>query len=671
MNVLAGKETDMENRIRINKRIFVLLTLGILFCSVCMWSAGMTVQAAEQPFNIDAKMLPSDQSAYEIQLKVENQGQDWEGTVRLRLTEAYYGRFNDCAYDTELSLPQGSTKQFVVKVPKDSLDRTDGVVQVTLLDKNSVKMAQKEFGRLLQEEVDALTMGVLSDEYMSLTYLDMGGNEIYYNGRNYPIRLEELNQDKLTDSLDALDFLVIDSYNTGVLSDKALENIRQWMDNGGMLILGTGSSAEDVLAGFDDLGIQCSKVYDPGEGTYDSREYVDVSLLHMAELMDVNGKYQKAYDMSVLMSSRGDGAVGILPYSLSEVAKLNAVDDYNQQNDFVNSMLLHVCGYASVPHGSGKYTSNRDSMYYLTAISSFLGNGSNRLKFGWLKAIVILYVIFVGPILYLILRFAKKRDLYWIAVPVTTLVGIFLVYFAGRGFEVVSTNVYSVTVENLSDQGNARTYLRCYDAGHREWALRLAEGYEYAGPLEDSSYRSDDENYYYRIRKEGDRLFFGIDPSTGFEDGYFQAGIAGKPEKGSIYGDLYKNRQKRIRGTVTNETSQNFKYFAVSMGDELFVYKNLPAGAEVELDEADAIYNNDGGYYDGLEGYYYGFMRDVQNGELAKDVDILTALGMGISCTYSVGDPDKTVIIGVTEDWDKAVDDNCSEVSYGCLYAVQ
>ena len=318
----------MRNRIRI------ILIFGILFCIVCMGKAGMTVSAKEQPLIIDANMLPSTKYAYEIQLKVENQVQDWEGTVRLRMTESYYGG-NNCAYDTELSLPQGSMKQFVVRVPKDSLDHTDGLVQVTLLDKNGEKAAQKEFGRLLQTEADALTLGILSDEYMSLTYLDMGGNEFYYNGRNYPIKLEELNQDKLSDSLDALNFLVIDSYYTGVLSDKALEDIRQWRDNGGMLIIGTGSSAQEVLAGFDDLGIQCSIVYDPGEGTYDYRDYVDVSMLHMAELVDVNDKYKTAYDMSILMRSEGDGAVGILPYSLSEAAKLNAAGTYELQKEFV------------------------------------------------------------------------------------------------------------------------------------------------------------------------------------------------------------------------------------------------------------------------------------------------------------------------------------------------
>ena len=655
----------MGNRIRI-------IIFGILFCAVCMGRAGMTVRAKEQPFIIDANMLPSTKYAYEIQLKIENQGQDWEGTVRLRMTESYYGG-NSCAYDTELSLPQGSMKQFVVRVPKDSLDHTDGLVQVTLLDKNGEKAAQKEFGRLLQTEADALIIGILSDEYMSLTYLDMGGNEFYYNGRNYPIKLEELNQDKLSDSLDALNFLVIDSYNTGVLSDKALEDIRQWMDDGGMMIIGTGENAEEVLAGFDDLEMQCSKVYNPGEGMYSYSDYVDVSQLHMAELRDVGSKYNEGYACLGQICSQGNGAVEILPYSLSEVAKTDAAGDYDGQIYFVENMLNQVNDYANSAYMSGQYAYSYDNMYYFRQMCRHLGDGVNQLQYGGLKWIVILYVIFVGPVLYLILRSVKRRDFYWVAVPVTTLVGIFLVYWAGSGYEIVNTHVHSVTIENLSDKGNARTFLHCYDAGHKEWALRLAEGYEYAGPLQDSYHGSDDENYYYHIRKEGDELFFGMNPSVGFEDGYFQAGIVREPEKGSIYSDLQYNGQQGISGTVTNETGRDFKYFAVCMGEATYIYKNLPAGAEVRLDETELVYDDSDSsvYYYSAYSYYYNLLQEIQDNEITKDEDILIALEAGITLAYFTEEPDKTIIFGVTEDWDKAVDDNCSEVSYGCLYAVQ
>ncbi|MDE7427953.1 MAG: hypothetical protein K2N00_01550, partial [Lachnospiraceae bacterium] len=127
------------------------------------------------------------------------------------------------------------------------------------------------------------------------------------------------------------------------------------------------------------------------------------------------------------------------------------------------------------------------------------------------------------------------------------------------------------------------------------------------------------------------------------------------------------NSMQGIRGTVANETKRDFKYFAVSTGEHLFVYKDLPAGAEVKLEDLEVVYNNRGGYYTGVDRYYYDFMRDVQDDEM----DILSALGMGIFSAYSTEDSNATIIVGVTEDWDKAVDDHCSEVSYGCLYAVQ
>lgn len=672
----------MEKKSKINRRVLRGLALGILFLSLCLGSAGVSVKAEEQRFAIDAEVLPSNKGAYEVQLTIENQGQDWEGTVRLTIdvyNNGGYRSTSTCAYDTILSLPSGSTKQFVVKVPRDSLERTDGIVKITLLDKNEVEVVQKEFDRLLQEQAQALPMGILSDEYLSLTYLDMGGNEIYYGGSNrYPIKLVELDQDNLADTLDVLSFLVIDSYNTSVLSDKTLESIEQWLDNGGVLIIGTGSSAEKVLSGLDDLDIQSSKGDGQGEDIYDFYNYsdVDISQLFMAELIDRNDKYEEVSGIPALVRSWGNGAVGILPYSLSELGELDASDyrGYTQE-EFIESILWQVSCYAASHCGTGESVNN--GFYARITLNRFchlLGNGASRLQFGGLKMIVILYVIFVGPVLYLILRAAKKRDLYWIAVPAATLVGILLVYIVGRGFKVTGTNVFSATIENLSGGGNVQTYLRCYDAGHKEWDLRLAEGYEYAGPLEEDYHRSsDDEKYYYHIKKEGDRLFFGINPSIGFEDSYFLAGITKEPEGGSISGNLQVDGQSSIKGTVTNGTKWDFIYFAVIMNDNLFVYKNLPAGEDIKLEAAEKVFDDTTGYYNGssAQSYLYDYMWEVQRGGKKKDADILTALGIGISYLYSLEDPDMTAIIGVCEDWDKAVDDNCNEVSYGCLYEIQ
>lgn len=664
------KEHIMKRKIRIDKKVrrtFLMLTLAVFICFVCCGVMGMTAYADASDFKINAEMMPSGISTYDVRLTVENTGKDWEGTVRLAVIGSY-GSNTDCAYDTIISLPQGSTKQFMVRIPRGifSSSGRSGDVKVSLINGNSNVAVQTTFKQLLNEEADALTMGILSDDYSALTYLDMGGQRLYYYSDDYPIKLMELNQDNLSDSLETMTFLVVDRYNTGVLTDDEISAIEKWVDDGGVLIIGTGSYAEDTLSGFDYLGIECREVYEKGVNVNkwnNESEYVDWSKLNMANLMDTTNQYYMHYHPSLAMtSSYSDGAVGVLPYSLSELGRLKASDfsEYISQSDFVNCILEDVSSCADSRYRSLNSGHDYDNAYMLRRLLAVLGNSSNNLNFGVLKFIVIVYVILVGPVLYLILRALKKRDLYWIVVPASALLGIFLVFFAGRGFEVVSTKVYSVTVCNLSDKSDCVTYLHCYDANHREWSLRLSEDYEYAGPQISYSV-GDDYDYYYRIRKEGDRLFLGIRPSSGFEDAYFSAGRTSDEQMtGSIAGNSYDI--STVFESVTNDTNYDFVYFAILANDTVQVYKNLKAGETYKLDYSYEIFESAlGGYY------YYGFMDDAHEAVKTEEMDIIAALGMGVTSAYSKLGGSGIAIIGVTDDWEKTVDDSCSEKAYACL----
>ncbi len=64
-------------------------------------------------------------------------------------------------------------------------------------------------------------------------------------------------------------------------------------------------------------------------------------------------------------------------------------------------------------------------------------------------------------------------------------------------------------------------------------------------------------------------------------------------------------------------------------------------------------------------------MSDYVFGRRGEDYDAIAALGTGIWEVFSREDLSGTVVIGVTENWEKAVDDDCGETAYGCLYAVQ
>lgn len=648
--------------------LLAAIVLGGMFCG----DSAMMVRADQMgAFSIEAELLPSDNETYDVRLTVENNGGDWEGTVRLMADEDYR---KPSAYDTALSLPQGSRKQFVARIPVSSIDSTNGTIIVTLLDSRDEVTAQKEFTRFLAGQLESLSMGILSDAYPDLTYLDMGGMEIYFYNDFYPIRLVELQQGSLADELDGLTFLVIDEYNTGILTDEELAAIERWNQDGGVLVIGTGAYAEDTLRGFGGgyLGVAAAQLHAPKDmseaGTSDYNAGGDWPQLTMAQLEGVDSA-DSSYQTLGYAESMGDGSVCVLPYSLTELGEMG---DYwnSQQEYFVQEFLENACDYANARYSYS--SSYNDYKSYIRRMLGVMGNSNSILNFGVLKGIVIVYVIFVGPVLYLILRLLKRRELYWIAVPVTALLGIGLIFFAGRDFEVVSTKVYSVAVKELSGSQNGRTYLYCYDAGRKEWDLRMAEGFAYVGPLSNTSYYSgrEDESYYYHIKKEGEVYSLGIKPGTNFEDSYFYLNgtVDGHVVEGSLLGENLTVDWNGVSGTIVNNTNQDMDYFAVICNESLYVFENLPAGETRRLKAGDTLFDMTDYYYGS---YVYEFLQKIYGDGDYEKVSALSALGVGIFDSIPQADKDQVIIMGVVENWDEAVNDDCSEMSYGCFYSIQ
>lgn len=668
----------MKKRIKRYVKVFAALLFAVL-----LGAAGQAARAAEiAPVYIEAQVLPSDEPTYDVQVTVRNLSTDWEGTVRVKAeTGLGYGSSTDCVYDTVLSLPEGSTKQFVVRLPKESINRTDGLVRVTLFDRKMKKTAEKIFPRILQDGREALSMGILSDSYASLTYLDMGGNEISFGDRTYPVKLVELQQGGLVSSLNGLAFLVIDSFHTQVLTEEECAAIETWVDKGGVLLVGTGSHAKETLDGLTFLDISYSEADSTDEIVIHWSDYVDTSGLTMVEFSDSNNTF---YPYLQYGASWGDGSVSLLPCALTQLGAVRA-DAYlngETQEAVVEQVLNNALDMANVTYQSADM--QYDSDYNLERIFTILGRGSSRLQFGGLKILVIGYVIFVGPVLYLILRTIKKRDLYWLAVPLASLVGIVLVYWAGRGFEVASTNVYSVNIEDLSGKKPVATYLRCYDAGHKEWSLPIADGYAYVGPMMSSRYiygDEEEESYYHRVQKEGDRFAIGILPEKGFEDAYFVAGKDAQERAGAFLWDDDKK-------TITNGTQWDFPYFALITDNRILIFNNLEAGAGFTVAGSTCAYEdtitrsrtNSSSYsyssstYTPAEAYYYGYLRDTMwdddEKEALRDIDMKAALGMGVTYACARAQSDEVIIVGVTPDWEQAADGNCSETSFGCLYTI-
>lgn len=666
----------MQGKNKRKRKTLLTSVLCVAMCMTLLAGMGFTVHAGKEEFEIKAVKLATDEETFNIQVTVENLGEDWEGSVRLIVDEEY---MSVTAFDTVISLPEDSVKQFVVNIPRMALENSSGTVNVYMVDKKSKVIAEEKFKNLLREEDDMLSMGILSDNYADLTFLDMGGYRLYYFRQNMPVRLSEVTKDTLLDDLDSLVFLVIDSYNTEILTEEQILAIEAWVNDGGVLIMGTGAYGEEVLKGFEDsfLGVTCEGVFEPGISKY-QLDYGDESKLHFAELKDEYGQFY-SYTTGAMISNYGDGAAGVLSYSLTEVAGMDMTFFENAgREDFVLYILEDISSYSNSRYDSSMYYSSYDNRYDMRRMLGLISSNNSPLNLNVLKVLVVAYVIFAGPMLYIILRICKKREWYWYAVPVTAFLGVLLIALVGRGFEVVDTRAYTVTAQNLSGNKEKESILFCYDAEHKEWALKLTPGYDYASSFYNEYYNyngSPEDGYYYHFVKEGDILSIGLNPSANFEDSFFVAVDKNSDTSGmgrltgfGIADDWAS--PSGLVGTVTNETEYDFPYFAVIDAGALYVFEELEAGDSCNLAKTTPIYKGKQDYVI-LNDYLYDCIRDAYNNEDEEAVTALSALGVGIGSIYRPGNENSTIVIGLVENWENIVDDDCSEISYGCLYEIQ
>lgn len=657
----------------------VFLLPCLILCMVvvfCMTTLMVQAKGEGDAFFVWLDVLSADETAYEIQVNIENEGKDWEGIVRLIPNQSY--RMSS-AYDTVISLPEGSKKQFSVIIPRMSLEEENGTVELALLDKKNNIILKEEYVHLLNGGMTALSMGILSDDYSALTYLDMGGNTLYFWSDEYPIRMVEISQMNLLEKLEKLQFLVIDEYNTEVLTDEEVEAIGAWCEKGGLLVIGTGSSVEKTLGGLSERLVDVES-----DGTMQQNlqhQYMDSLQWHVLDMVELQytgfSAYEIMYTTAALNYTCKDGAVSVLPYSLTEFGKLGKefYDEYWTRDEFVRGILQDLT-YMSVssnnyPYRDVKYNISDNVQSMLRAI----GGVNSDLDFDLLKILVIAYVIVVGPLLYVILKTAKKRELYWVAVPAVVCVGVLLVYFAGRGFEVANTRAFTVTAENLEDASKGKSYVYAYDATHDEWNVQIEQGYAYGGKLGYLSYRYSNEEGAYdcRVLKEGDRLSVGIVPEENFEDAYFVLGKSkdSKPMEGAFHSNNVYDDNDKLYGTVTNDTDYDFPYYAVIVANQMFVLEELKAGDTVDLSSESILYHEaDRDSY--FQRYRYQFIQEkYYNDRKNSDISELSALGVGVYHILPETEGTEVVLVGLLPEAEGIIDDDCNELAYKCVYQIQ
>ena len=522
---------------------------------------------------------------YPMQVSVNVESKDnFSGVLRL-IPETGYSR-DIGAYGKNITLAAGESKTYKMTIngPSDT-----GIVHLSLSDDNDKVVYEEKSTLEFTSTNQYAIVGVLSDDYSGVNYLNGAG--IQYGTYMSTASTMEFTKDSFPEDsqvLGVVSYIVIDNFDTSSLSEKQLSVLKKWVKDGGVLILSLGSHYQNVLSGFNDdfisgtLGnISKKNLTWYGEEEplkLDSVECMDFSL-NDGELMTGFSDDGSAYSKSV-----GLGKVVVLSYALS----MEPMSSYNRRTEVMSRLLAGAATKTIVDNQtSGAYNNQFDMGM---SVISYLGEtkGPSTVLYGLLLTV---YVVLVGPVLYLILKKVNKREKIWIAIPVVSLLFTGIIYCTSFLYRVNKPLLNTFTVlKNYDESTYENVYSEVVCPGDKQYKLDISDNYgefryninKYSYGIFSNNASAEKGEYDYMIMENNADNRLVLNSDSAFDTFDFMMGRTVTDKVGNITLNL-DCTTTGFTGTVTNDTVYDLTDVVVTYENHVYRAGDMKKGETIEI----------------------------------------------------------------------------------------
>src|SRR6266568_684085 len=392
-----------------------------------------------------------------VTIDARNTGAGVDGTLELQ--EALNGQPGVTGlplYHESISLATGSSKRIRAYVTVDA----NGVTITARIVQNGRVIVSKDAA---SASTTSTLIGVLSDQPTSLDGF-AAVHPASVAARVVHVRADDIAESAIP--LRAFDILAIDDFATDSLTAGQKTAISDFVRAGGDLLLGTGAAWRKTLAGLSPAILPMAV-----SGTTS----VTTALLGGGPVEVATGTptsapaWLAAGAQPLLLERRvGAGIVTLATFDWNQepVAGWSGTGPLLRQviaravfgSDSSNQTTLYGGGVGPVPFGVQSTIGTRSG-----ALSSTLGNlpGLDLPSLQLTGALVLLYVLLVGPVNYLVLGAMRRRALAWVTVPLIAVIAAGGAYGAGVFTKGRSVQANQITILHLQP-GWDRAYQETY-----------------------------------------------------------------------------------------------------------------------------------------------------------------------------------------------------------------
>ena len=517
---------------------------------------------------LDGKVM--DGEAFLLKVTLENTGQDFKGDLLIPFSPSYEMGGNTLL---TVDIPANSKKTYTVTIPGISSESDYSKNKMKLYEGNWQDGQIVSFTGKKEVKINLITdytLGILSDQYDQFKELrSMSKHSIYTT---------EMTKEDLPDNalaLETLSFLLVDQFALADLSDSQQEAIKQWVQNGGVLLTSAttnGSQAYGNLETFMPLLIGQKESLPLTALNKENKDSISLDsyrakLNNQSEVIALHNNTPIVAETSI-----GEGKVIQTSFSLSD----NKLVDWQGYSDWIGSILL---GSTTEQVANSQYGSNTlNNLYYSFAESNeYFSN--TALSITTLLLILAIYLIIIVPILYVALKKMDKREHAWWIIPVISIllsVGMFITGAKDRIGKAQFNEMGIYQYQNQFLTGYQATTLLSNKSGD----FTLAYDKEKYSPIPYQGYGSLTSNAVVKEHLKNNEITFADVEYWSSRTMYGKSTIA---VEGGFTHD-FTTTDNEISGNLTNNYPYNFQKVFIWSGSEKLDLGPIDAGETKQID---------------------------------------------------------------------------------------
>lgn len=429
----------------IRKTSFGLL---IAVLSFVILSGAFGTSYAEEKFEVELKVgfdgyvIPEE--TMPVRIEIKNNFDNFEGKVQLLVQDNRNQKDFYTAYSKKINIAEGSTKI----INMESIFYRNGSLYVRVLDKSDSIVYEKMVKYLKLNDSNGLYMGIFSENVDSLRYLSKAYNKTNGNGgRQTFFEIVELDE-TLPENYKTLELfrtIIINNYDSEKLDIKQRKALKDWIEAGGLLIVGTGPNHQKTLRGLEEISFL--DVHGTKEINIEKLgSQVPLKLIDASLKDNENTQIEDKDGLTLYHKNLGRGHVVIAGFDLG----LSPFATWNEKDKFMNEVINK--------HISNDLNSNT-SQYPKAQYNRFT-NITSYLPYNLLPSvksiliILILFILLVGPVNYIVLKKIDKRELLWITIPIIVVLFSGSIYVLGFKTRLRQPIVNNVSIINVDTETN-------------------------------------------------------------------------------------------------------------------------------------------------------------------------------------------------------------------------